>query len=244
MKKYFFTAFIAILFLTSQVVAQTTPEQQAQIDRCAKLPAMSAEWYAAYCNRPGYVPDSPGATAGPTTTQPPTKEQTCASLTPLSAEWMTAGCNTGATPVNDPVNIFGTVGSGAQSTGAINGAPAADANTIIDTPQSSSSQLNQCSSIKFISLLDILMWVKCIIVVAIIPLIYALAFMFFLWGVMKFINANDSPKREEGKKFIIAGLIGLFVMTSLWGIVTIVGKTLGTGSAVPLLQTAPAKTTP
>lgn len=242
MKKYLVTTLVALVIFTGQVAAQVTPEEQAQIDRCSKLQATSAEWFDAYCNRPGYVPETTGAST--TTTQPPTKEQTCATLTPLSAEWMSAGCNTGATPVNDPINIFGTVGSGAQSTGAINGAPATDANTIIDTPQSGSSQLSQCSSIKFVSLLDILIWVKCIIVVAIIPLIYALAFVFFLWGVMKFINANDSTKREEGKKFIIAGLIGLFVMTSLWGIITIVSKTLGTGSAIPLLQTTPPKTTP
>jgi hypothetical protein len=108
---------------------------------------------------------------------------------------------------------------------------------IFDTPQAGAAELKQCSAIKFKSLLDILIWVKCIILVAIIPIIFALALMFFLWGVMKFIRASDSTKKEEGRKFIIAGLIGLFVMTSLWGIISIVSTTLGTGSAVPLLQT-------
>ncbi len=136
---------------------------------------------------------------------------------------------------------FGTLGS--VPTTPIN-ATIPVASTIVATPQTGSTQLAQCSAIKFISLLDILIWLKCIIVIAIIPLIFAAAFMFFLWGVMKFIMANDSAKKEEGKKFIIAGMIGLFVMTSIWGIVSIVSRTLGTGSVVPILQTSSLQRTP
>lgn len=132
----------------------------------------------------------------------------------------------------------GTLNSSSNnpSTQSVNAA-ATGQNVIAPTPQAGSPELKQCSAIKFQSLLDILIWVKCVILVAIIPIIFALALMFFLWGVMKFIRASDSVKREEGRKFIIAGLIGLFVMTSLWGIISIVSKSLGTGSAVPLLQT-------
>ena len=125
-----------------------------------------------------------------------------------------------------------TIGSG---TGVINNTT--PDNTIGDTPQSGSDELKQCSKIEFISLLDILIWAKCIIYVAIIPLIFGLAFLFFLWGVLKFIRASDSNKQAEAKKIIWAGLIGLFVMTSVWGIISIVSRTLGTGSTVPLLQT-------
>lgn len=109
----------------------------------------------------------------------------------------------------------------------------------ISTPASTSSSLSQCSNIKFSSLIDILSWIKCIIGAGVIPLIFALAFVFFLWGVLKFIGASDSTKKEEGKKFIIAGLVGLFVMVSVWGIIAIVGNTLGTNNSnvVPLLQT-------
>lgn len=108
----------------------------------------------------------------------------------------------------------------------------------IDTAEKiGSGQIRSCSKIEFKSLLDILKWAKCIILVAIIPILFSLALMFFLWGVMNFVRASDSTKQAEGRKFIIAGLIGLFVMTSLWGIISIVGTTLGTGSVVPVLQT-------
>lgn len=137
----------------------------------------------------------------------------------------------------------GMPGGGTQSTGALNGQTPPDTTAGVGAPQSGASQLQQCSKIRFLSLLDILIWIKCIIVVAIIPLIFALALAVFLWGVMKFIATSDPAKRKEGKNFIIGGLIGLFVMTSLWGIIKIVGNTLGTGSAVPVLQTSSLKKT-
>lgn len=95
----------------------------------------------------------------------------------------------------------------------------------------------QCSAIALKSLLDILIWVKCSIVVALIPLIFALAFLFFLWGVFKFISATDSKTKQESQKVIWWGIIGLFVMVSVWGIIKILGDTLGIESTVPMLQT-------
>ncbi|HWC58039.1 MAG TPA: pilin [Candidatus Paceibacterota bacterium] len=146
------------------------------------------------------------------------------------------------TAYNSQTSIPGTTGSGSVGTNPTNTItfPTGNFNntqTTSSTSGSSSLSLAQCSTAKFTSLLDILIWVKCIIVAAIIPLIFAAALVFFLWGVFRFIATSDSTKKEEGKKFIIAGLIGLFVMTSLWGIIKILGTTLGVQSTVPLLQT-------
>lgn len=52
---------------------------------------------------------------------------------------------------------------------------------------------------------------------------WALAVMFFVWGVVKFIgNADDTSAHEEGKKFIVWGIIAFVVLTSLWGIVNLI----------------------
>jgi hypothetical protein len=91
--------------------------------------------------------------------------------------------------------------------------------------------------IQFKSALDILIWLKCVIVAAIIPLIFAVAFFFFLWGVFQFMIATTAEKRKEGRQRIWWGLIALFVMVSVWGIIKILSDTVGTGSAVPFLQT-------
>ncbi len=94
-----------------------------------------------------------------------------------------------------------------------------------------------CDSIKLKSLFNILIWLKCFIVGAIIPLIFALAFLFFLWGVFKFMMASDPKSKQESQKLIWWGLVGLFVMVSVWGIIQILGNILGIESTVPMLQT-------
>ncbi len=55
--------------------------------------------------------------------------------------------------------------------------------------------------------------------------------------VMYIRGSDDVKKREESKKFIYWGIIGLTVMVSIWGIVKIVNTTFGFGNAVPTLQT-------
>ena len=111
--------------------------------------------------------------------------------------------------------------------------------TSTNSPNSGAAALSTCSAIQFKSLLDILIWVKCIIAVAIIPLIFGLAFLLFLWGVFKFMYATENAQKEEGKKFIMWGLIALFVMVSVWGIIKLLGQTFGFETGIPYLQTKP-----
>lgn len=135
----------------------------------------------------------------------------------------------------------GTVGSGTLGTNPTNsqtGQLDQLQGVVGTTPRASSENLRQCSRIRFDSLLDILVWLRCIINAAIIPLLFTLAFLFFLWGMINYIrNANDVKKREETKKFIYWGVIGLTVMVGIWGIVRIVTSTFGLGNTVPQLQT-------
>ncbi|MEK7647165.1 MAG: hypothetical protein AAB378_02175 [Patescibacteria group bacterium] len=61
-----------------------------------------------------------------------------------------------------------------------------------------------------------------------IPLLLTLATVIFLWGVIQFIyNADNEEKRKTGHMFIIYGLIGLFVIVSMWGLVQILLSTFG-----------------
>lgn len=105
------------------------------------------------------------------------------------------------------------------------------------SPQSSSAVLKECSAIKFKSLLDILIWVKCVITSVLIPLIFTLAFLFFLWNVLVFMSADENAKKEEAKQRMGWGIIALFVMVGVWGIIKILSNTLGVTPSVPLLQT-------
>lgn len=85
---------------------------------------------------------------------------------------------------------------------------------------------------------DIFLLVKCILAGMVIPMIFILAFLVFLWGVMQFIRKGDNQaKRQEGINFMWYGIVSLFVMTSVWGIVKIATTTLGVdGTYIPKVQ--------
>lgn len=53
----------------------------------------------------------------------------------------------------------------------------------------------------------------------ILPVLLALAILYFFWGLITFIRAAGDPKKvEEGKSIMIWGIIALFVMVSVFGI--------------------------
>jgi len=57
-------------------------------------------------------------------------------------------------------------------------------------------------------------------------LLVALALVFFMWGVAKYIlHAGDENKRAEGIKMMTYGIIGLFVIVSVWGLIRILQDT-------------------
>ena len=53
-----------------------------------------------------------------------------------------------------------------------------------------------------------------------VTIVVSLAVVFFLWGMAKFIlKADDETERAKGKQIMIWGLLTLFVMVSVWGII-------------------------
>ena len=71
----------------------------------------------------------------------------------------------------------------------------------------------------------------------VIPLIIGVAVVAFLWGVLSYImSAGNEEKRGEALKFISAGLVGLFVMVTVWGLVNILVGSFGLSSQIPTLN--------
>ena len=61
-----------------------------------------------------------------------------------------------------------------------------------------------------------------------IPACMALAVLAFFWGLVKYIaSASDEAAKEGGKTLMIWGMIALFVMVALWGILGWVQGQLG-----------------
>ena len=67
----------------------------------------------------------------------------------------------------------------------------------------------------------------------IIILLFAVATLILFWGIIEFLaTASTDAGREAGKKKILWGLVGMFIMFSAYGIIHLILGTFGlTGSA-------------
>lgn len=55
----------------------------------------------------------------------------------------------------------------------------------------------------------------------IIPLLYTLAFLLFMIGMARFFFTGGEENRKKGKEFALWGIIGLFVIFSVWALVQV-----------------------
>lgn len=54
----------------------------------------------------------------------------------------------------------------------------------------------------------------------IVPILLVLALVVFFWGLIKYIwAAGDAEGKASGLKIMVGGIIALFVMASVWGLV-------------------------
>ena len=73
----------------------------------------------------------------------------------------------------------------------------------------------------------------------IIPVLIALALVVFFWGLITYI-ANH--KSKTGREIMIAGLVGLFIMVSVWGIIRLAQNTFGVAnSPIPSVPQVPQR---
>jgi hypothetical protein len=65
-----------------------------------------------------------------------------------------------------------------------------------------------------------------IIINPILGLATAVAFVLFIWGMVRFlINRNTNPEESsKGKKHLLWGIIALFILVSIWSIFIGIGK--------------------
>ena len=61
----------------------------------------------------------------------------------------------------------------------------------------------------------------------ILTLFFAVALLVFIWGAFTYIaHADDSTKRSEGGKGMLYGIIGMFIMFSVFGIIKLIASTV------------------
>jgi hypothetical protein len=63
------------------------------------------------------------------------------------------------------------------------------------------------------------------------PILITIALLYFFWGITKYIRAGGNTEElKKGRDVMIYGIIALFVMLAVWGLVILVQKELGIGS--------------
>ena len=70
---------------------------------------------------------------------------------------------------------------------------------------------------------------------AVVPMLIAVAVVFFLWSVLKYINSGDNAEvRAQARALMIYGVIAIFVMVSIWGFVGLLRDTFNLNDSVPV----------
>jgi uncharacterized membrane protein len=75
------------------------------------------------------------------------------------------------------------------------------------------------------------------LVTSLIPIAASLALLAFIWGLAQYIfKAGDKEAKEEGQRIMAAGVISLFLIAAISGIIDLLAQSLdiSTGGNVPV----------
>jgi len=89
-----------------------------------------------------------------------------------------------------------------------------------------------------VTILDTLNLVNTVIN-ALVPIIISLALVVFFWGlVMYLVKIGDDAERKKGVSLMIWGVVAIFVMVSIWGIIRLLQSTFKVTSQDPIVPKA------
>ncbi len=67
---------------------------------------------------------------------------------------------------------------------------------------------------------------------SLVPLVVGLTLLYFMWGIFQLVRSNSEDSRKEAVGVITYGIVSLFVMVSVWGLVSILTSTFFGGSLI------------
>ncbi len=72
------------------------------------------------------------------------------------------------------------------------------------------------------------------IVMPALELLFFLTLVVFIWGLIGFFKGGeDTEARKKGQQHILWGVIGMFIMVSVYGILRFVAATVGQSGSLP-----------
>jgi len=88
--------------------------------------------------------------------------------------------------------------------------------------------------------LNDLMLLVIVILDTLIPILIGLAVLMFIWGIFRYYASDNANTKKEAVKIIGYGVVSIFVMVSLWGLVNFIAYSLrlningsGSGNTLP-----------
>jgi len=82
-----------------------------------------------------------------------------------------------------------------------------------------------------------------VILETIIPILIGLAVLMFIWGIFRYYVSDNANTKKEAVKIIGYGVVSIFVMVSLWGLVNFLAYSLNldinAGNPNGILETKP-----
>lgn len=65
------------------------------------------------------------------------------------------------------------------------------------------------------------------ILTPVVYLLFAVATVYFLFGLMKFVlNQDNEEVQSEGKQHMVWGVVGIAIMVSVWGILNLINESV------------------
>ncbi len=61
-----------------------------------------------------------------------------------------------------------------------------------------------------------------------VTLMFVVAVIVFVWGIVQMMmNGDDGDARTKGRNHMLAGVVGITIMISAWGIIYFISNTIG-----------------
>lgn len=75
-----------------------------------------------------------------------------------------------------------------------------------------------------------------------IPLVFAIALLVFIWGMFRLFIHKNAEEAEQGKQLAIYAIVAFVLMVSIWGIVNLIANGLGlSGEQIQNIPSAPTR---
>lgn len=76
-------------------------------------------------------------------------------------------------------------------------------------------------------------------------ILVSIAVLMFIWGVIQYVSSGgDEEAQAKARSTMIYGVIGIFVIVAVWGLVNILGKTFISDNSAKTVPCVPGTITP